>query len=164
MRNNRIETNGFSNRHCALAPDFESMLLGRMRKIFLQQYLPEADTCTAPNNMHGLQRLTQSASLHVLLQNLLPQRRVGSRSDFGLARRLAPGGILLPRAVLSVSPNRGRGGVAMKHLGPAYLALAFVAMAAPGGPATFPPPPRRTTTQRSRLPATPGPPPHALRT
>jgi len=43
MRNNRIGTNGFLNQHCALAPDLESMLLARMRKIFLQQYLPKAD-------------------------------------------------------------------------------------------------------------------------
>jgi hypothetical protein len=42
MRNNRIGTNGFLNQHCALAPDLESMLLARMRKIFLQQNLPQA--------------------------------------------------------------------------------------------------------------------------
>jgi hypothetical protein len=42
MRNNRIGTNGFLNEHCVLAPDLESMLLARMRKIFLQQYRPEA--------------------------------------------------------------------------------------------------------------------------
>jgi hypothetical protein len=42
MRNNRIGTNGFLNQHCAQTPDVESMLLARMRKIFLQQYLPTA--------------------------------------------------------------------------------------------------------------------------
>ena len=36
MRNNRIGTNGFLNQRCALAPNFESMLLVRTLKIFLQ--------------------------------------------------------------------------------------------------------------------------------
>jgi hypothetical protein len=49
MRNNRIGTNGFLNQHCAQTPDLESMLLARMRKIFLQQYLPQADICSAAN-------------------------------------------------------------------------------------------------------------------
>jgi hypothetical protein len=40
MRNNRIGTNGFLNQHCAFEPNLESMLLARMRKIFLQQNLP----------------------------------------------------------------------------------------------------------------------------
>jgi hypothetical protein len=34
MRNNRIGTKGFLSQHCALAPDLESMLLARMRKVF----------------------------------------------------------------------------------------------------------------------------------
>jgi hypothetical protein len=43
MRNNRIGTNGFLNQYCALAPDLESMLLARTRKILLQQYLQLTD-------------------------------------------------------------------------------------------------------------------------
>jgi len=39
-RNNRITANQFLNRHCASGLDLESILLARMRKIFLQQYLP----------------------------------------------------------------------------------------------------------------------------
>jgi hypothetical protein len=42
-RNNRITANQFLNRHCASGLDLESILLARMRKIFLQQYLPSAD-------------------------------------------------------------------------------------------------------------------------
>jgi hypothetical protein len=38
-----VPTNESLNQDCALAPDLESMLLTRMRKIFLQQYLPKAD-------------------------------------------------------------------------------------------------------------------------
>jgi len=43
MRNNRIRMNGFLNQHCALSPDLESILLARMRKIFLQHYLSGGD-------------------------------------------------------------------------------------------------------------------------
>jgi hypothetical protein len=43
IRKNRIGTNGLLNQHCAQTPDVESMLLARMRKIFLQQYRPTAD-------------------------------------------------------------------------------------------------------------------------
>src|SRR5712671_6527514 len=35
--------NGFLDQRCAYAPDIESILLAKMRKIFLQQYLPQAD-------------------------------------------------------------------------------------------------------------------------
>ena len=42
-RNNRITANQFLNRHCASGLDLESILLARMRKIFLQQYLPTGD-------------------------------------------------------------------------------------------------------------------------
>jgi hypothetical protein len=35
IRKNRIWTNGFLNQHCTQMPDLESMLLARMRKIFL---------------------------------------------------------------------------------------------------------------------------------
>jgi len=42
MRNNRIAANAFLNQHCALAPDLESMLRARMRKIVLQHNLPTA--------------------------------------------------------------------------------------------------------------------------
>jgi len=41
--NNRIETNKFLNQNCAVARDFESILLAWVLKIFLQQYLPSAD-------------------------------------------------------------------------------------------------------------------------
>jgi hypothetical protein len=43
IRNNRIGTTGLLNQHCVLAPDLESILLARMRKILLQQYLPVTD-------------------------------------------------------------------------------------------------------------------------
>jgi hypothetical protein len=41
--NNRISPSEFLNQRCAMVPDLESMLLAWMRKIFLRQYLPEAD-------------------------------------------------------------------------------------------------------------------------
>jgi hypothetical protein len=44
IRNNRIGMNEIANRCCALAADLESILLAQMRKIFLQQNLPFADT------------------------------------------------------------------------------------------------------------------------
>jgi hypothetical protein len=42
-RNNRITANQFLNQHCASGLDLESILLARVRKIFLQQYLPKGD-------------------------------------------------------------------------------------------------------------------------
>ena len=50
IRNNRIGANGFLNQRCALAPDLESILRARMRKIVLQQNLPAADSCSAAKN------------------------------------------------------------------------------------------------------------------
>jgi hypothetical protein len=52
MRNNRIGKMDFLNQYCALAPDFESILLARACEIVLQQNLPEAgipwaSRCTA---------------------------------------------------------------------------------------------------------------------
>jgi hypothetical protein len=43
MRNYRIGANGFLNQRCALMPNLESILRARVRKIFLQKYLPIAD-------------------------------------------------------------------------------------------------------------------------
>jgi hypothetical protein len=45
--NDRIGANGFLNRRCVCAPDIEAILLAKMRKIFLQQYLPQPDLCSA---------------------------------------------------------------------------------------------------------------------
>jgi hypothetical protein len=46
-RNNRIAANKFLNRYCESGLDLESILLARMHKILLQQYLPLPDI--APN-------------------------------------------------------------------------------------------------------------------
>src|SRR6516164_8593393 len=37
-RNNRIEKSGSENQRCALAPDLESILRGRMRKFLFRQH------------------------------------------------------------------------------------------------------------------------------
>jgi hypothetical protein len=39
--------NDYLNQDCDLAPDLESMLLAHVPEIFLQQYLPERDICSA---------------------------------------------------------------------------------------------------------------------
>src|SRR6516165_6192922 len=41
-RNNRIEKSGSENQRCALAPDLESILRGRMRKFLFRQHRPKA--------------------------------------------------------------------------------------------------------------------------
>src|SRR5260370_10305911 len=46
-RNNRIAANKFLNRYCESGLDLQSILLARMHKILLQQYLPIPDI--APN-------------------------------------------------------------------------------------------------------------------
>ena len=46
--NNRIGANLILNQHCALAPDLDSILHARVRKIFLQQYLPIGDMHMLP--------------------------------------------------------------------------------------------------------------------
>src|SRR5215204_2554942 len=46
-RNNRIGRTGSLNQRCALAPDLESILRGRTRKILFRQHRPITDSCTA---------------------------------------------------------------------------------------------------------------------
>jgi hypothetical protein len=50
VRNFRIQRARRLNQCCAAGLFFESMLRVGMRKIFLQQYLPEADICGLPFN------------------------------------------------------------------------------------------------------------------
>jgi hypothetical protein len=67
-RNNRIRTSEHLNQHCEPTPNFESILLTRIPKIFLQQYLPSADNshvlmCDVDGLLFRSLRLVLSASL-----------------------------------------------------------------------------------------------------
>ena len=53
VRNFRIQPTCRLNQSCAANPFIESILRGGMRKIFLQQYLPVADSTGAPVNRAG---------------------------------------------------------------------------------------------------------------
>src|SRR3954447_18448061 len=46
-RNDRIDENGFVSQCCALAPDLESILRARIRKILFRQHRPEAKSAHA---------------------------------------------------------------------------------------------------------------------
>jgi hypothetical protein len=59
IRNNRIDAIGLLNQCCALAPDLESILRARMRKIVLQHNRPLPDSCTAAKQK--LYSITSSA-------------------------------------------------------------------------------------------------------
>ena len=54
IRNNRIGANPILNQHCALAPDLDLMLHARVRKIFLQQYLPTDRTYAVQQNGNSI--------------------------------------------------------------------------------------------------------------
>jgi hypothetical protein len=61
IRKNRIWTNGFLDQHCTQMPDLESMLLARMRKIFLQQYLHRRELPARPTEGCSLRCIRSSA-------------------------------------------------------------------------------------------------------
>ena len=76
--NNRIGANGFLNWRCVYAPDIESILLAKVRKIFLQQYLPRADV--AQEDVMDTSEMDRARRRS--LMNVSPNWRASSSREF----------------------------------------------------------------------------------
>jgi hypothetical protein len=65
MGNNRIQTAGFLNQYSPFTLNLENVFFAPRPKIFLQQYRPEADSCS-PANSTLLDHLVGCGEAHML--------------------------------------------------------------------------------------------------